>query len=112
MENDQRQQLKQIIDVQISELSESIELLEKSTQPIPPSNAIGRLSRMEAINEKSIKEASLSQAKQRVNALKRTLGRLGDEDFGCCIRCEEAIPFARLEIIPESKVCMNCLKNT
>ena len=50
-------------------LDERIEELEL-TKPIPPENAIGRVSRMDAINNRSVNEAALRTAEQQ----KPTLG--------------------------------------
>ena len=63
---------------QIESTREDIASLEESVRPIAPDNAIGRLSRMEAIGAKSINEASLRKAKIRLEKLK---GVLKDIDF-------------------------------
>jgi len=99
----------QIIQTQIEELKNTILLLAEGTKPIQPDVAIGRLSRMEAIGEKSVKEANLRKSKLRLVELKKALVRINDGDFGECINCGELIEEKRLEIIPESTVCMKCL---
>ena len=54
MNNAQRTQLKQTILTAIDKQSDDILHLEEMTKPVAPDNAIGRLSRMEAINEKNV----------------------------------------------------------
>ena len=85
--------------------------LEVNSRPIPPDDAIGRLTRMEAINEKSINDANLRQAKLRLERLEAALKRVDAENFGDCFKCEEPIPMNRLKILPESTICVDCLND-
>jgi len=77
-------------------------------KPIAPENAIGRISRMDAINNKSVVEAALRQAKNKMLQLKVMETKIADTDFGCCIKCKNNIPLGRLMIRPHSKFCVNC----
>ncbi|MFN4762955.1 TraR/DksA family transcriptional regulator [Gillisia sp. Q332] len=78
------------------------------TKPISPENAIGRVSRMDAINNKSINEAALRQVEQKLKDLQRVLEKAGSKDFGICLRCKKPIPIGRLMIRPESLYCVPC----
>jgi len=40
--------------------------------------------------------------------MERTLAMVNDPDFGLCRQCEEPIPFARLMVVPESDLCVQC----
>ncbi len=108
MEAEQREKLKDHIKKKIDGLKEDIKSYKKLTRPISPDNAIGRLSRMEAINSKSINEAALNKAKQTLSKMERALPMINNPDFGLCGKCEEPIPFARLMIVPESDLCVQC----
>jgi len=77
-------------------------------QPIAPDNAIGRVSRMDAINNKSVLESALIKAEAKLKKLKIVQKEIHATDFGVCLRCKGAIPLARLIIVPESKKCVNC----
>ena len=77
-------------------------------KPIAPENAIGRISRMDAINNKSVVEAALRQAKNKMLQLKVMETKIADTDFGYCIKCKKNIPLGRLMIRPHSKFCVNC----
>ena len=76
--------------------------------PVAPDDAIGRISRMDAINNKSVTEASLRQAEEKQRNLKRVLSLVGTSDFGKCIKCGKAIPEARMLYRPESLNCVDC----
>lgn len=106
---DQLDQIRSRIVSQIEELDKEILRLEEAVKPIPLENAIGRVSRMEAINSKSIHEAGLRSARERRIHLKNTLQRLGDDGYGLCARCGQSIPFKRLSLMPESRMCVGCV---
>jgi RNA polymerase-binding transcription factor len=108
LETEKREKLKDHIKKKIEDLKENITSYRTLTQPIPPDNAIGRLSRMEAINSKSINEAALNKAKQTLSKMELALTMIDTSDFGLCRECEEPIPFARLMIVPESDLCVKC----
>jgi len=112
MDEAEREKFKKLIETQINQLKIDINNFEKRVKPIAPDNAIGRLSRMEAINEKSIQESNLRQAKLRLSKLEEAQKRVNLEDFGLCTQCDEPIPVKRLQILPESTVCMECLGGT
>lgn len=108
LETEKREKLKNHIKEKIEGLKEIIKSYQLLTQPISPDNAIGRLSRMDAIQSKSINEAALDNAKQTLSKMERALTMIDDPDFGLCRECEEPIPFARLVIMPESDFCVKC----
>jgi len=108
MNQEQREQLEQDILAEIESLKHSIVSLEESSKPVPPDNAYGRLSRMEAINSKSISEAGLRSARSRLSRLESALQKLDDEDFGICLKCDRPIPIGRVLLVPESTLCVEC----
>ena len=69
MTPEERNELKQKMQEDLAEIQSSILLLKKATQPIVPDDAIGRLTRMDAINTKSINEENLRNAKVKTRAI-------------------------------------------
>jgi DnaK suppressor protein len=108
MTDNERMELRVQITAEISEVNSEIESLKELTKPIPPDNAIGRLTRMEAIQSKSINEAVLRKAKLRLMRLENAQGRVDDADYGICTECDEPIPVGRLKLMPESVRCVQC----
>lgn len=94
----------------ISKTEASIIHYKELSKPIAPNDAIGRVSRMDAINNKTINEASLRQAESKLNALKIVLSKINDADFGLCLKCKQTIPLGRILIRPESLFCVNCAR--
>ena len=78
------------------------------TKPISPESSLGRISRMDAINNKTINEAALRKAKIRLTNLELAKTKLNSPDFGKCNRCKTQIPLGRILLIPQSKLCVRC----
>jgi RNA polymerase-binding transcription factor len=78
------------------------------TKPIAPENAIGRVSRMDAINNKSVTEAALRQSEEKLKKLNFMLTQIDKDDFGFCARCKQQIPIERLLFMPQSRFCVRC----
>jgi DnaK suppressor protein len=63
---------------------------------------------MDAINNKSVVEAALRKAEEKLKALKFLAEKVNEEDFGLCARCNEPIPFQRMLFLPQTPFCVNC----
>lgn len=109
MQASEREELKHTIEKELDGLHIEIERLKEQTKPIPPDRAIGRLTRMEAIQSKSVSEANLRKAQGRARRLGQALRKIDeDPDYGLCTICEEPIPIKRLLLVPESTRCVPC----
>ncbi len=97
-----------LIKGEIDKLIPSIENYKELTKPIAPENAIGRISRMDAINNKSVNEAALKKAEQKLKNLEIALVNINDPDFGICSKCKKPIPVGRILLMPHSRFCVNC----
>lgn len=93
---------------EILKTEELIKEYEELSKPLAPDDAIGRVSRMDAINNRSITEAALRQAKEKLKKLNIVLENSGTDDFGKCAKCKKEIPLGRILIRPESIYCVNC----
>jgi len=100
------------IETEMENLAIDIKKHQESSAPVAPDNAIGRLTRMEAINAKNISEASLRNAQLRLQKLKAALKRIEKEEFGECLECGENINLKRLESVPEAIICIDCAKKS
>ncbi|MBT8316807.1 MAG: TraR/DksA family transcriptional regulator [Lutibacter sp.] len=101
-------EIKQKLLEEISLTENTIKEYKELSKPIEPDCAIGRVSRMDAINNKSVVEASLRQAESKLRNLQRVFSQLGSEEFGICLKCKKPIPIGRILIRPESLFCVNC----
>tara|TARA_Y200000002_G_C22250292_1_gene483480 strand:+ start:150 stop:476 length:327 start_codon:yes stop_codon:yes gene_type:complete len=70
--------------------------------------SVGRLSRMDAIQQQSMDLAREERRKARLAMLAAALHRLDNYEFGCCLACGEDISRQRLEIDPVVTLCVDC----
>ncbi len=108
MTQDELTQIKTKIIQEIAHLKEQIIQLEAITQPIAPDCSLGRLTRVEAMNEKVVNDRILDESRMKLKRLQSALSRVEREDFGICVDCEEDIAIGRLMIRPESIRCIAC----
>ena len=85
-----------------------IKLLEEHTKPISPENSLGRISRMDAINNKGVADAAMRSKKSKLSKLKVALLHIDKEEFGSCSNCKKTIQAARLMYMPEVTRCVRC----
>ena len=110
MTTEDRKVLKKKIIEKIAEFKRKLTLLEVSSQPISPENSIGRVSRMDAINNKGVSDAALRNAKRQLNSLELALTKVDAPTFGDCSNCKRTIQPARLMFMPQSTLCVRCAR--
>lgn len=108
MTKEERQQVKNEILSAITDIRSRMPKLIEESAPVPPDNAVGRLSRMDAIREKGVRDATLASARNRLAMLEIRLADIDQPDFDLCRRCRRPIPMERLLYIPETENCVNC----
>lgn len=101
-------EIKEKIITEIEKTEKSIIEYKEITKPVEPDCAIGRVSRMDAINNKSVAEAALRKAEEKLSKLKYVLDKVDEDDFGICVKCKKQIPIGRILLMPQSMYCVNC----
>ena len=101
--------LRTLLDALITELlgaladsAESAKIVELD-QP-----AVGRVSRIDAIQQQKMTEANRQAQQSRLQLAQSALRRFENDEFGDCMACGEDVGFARLEARPESAFCIEC----
>lgn len=105
-----KSEVKILIEKEIVKTKDLITEYKELTKPISPENAIGRVSRMDAINNKTINEAALRKQEDKLKKLDYALSKVDDEDFGRCAKCSGEIPLGRILIMPQSIYCVRCAR--
>lgn len=108
MTQEDRETIKGKILGDLEQLTREIGLLKEQTRPIEPDCSLGRLTRLEAMQEKEVCGHALQEARTRLNKLEYALRKVGEEGYGICIECEEKIAIGRLMIMPEASKCTDC----
>ena len=70
--------------------------------------SVGRLSRMDAMQQQAMAQATERQRAVEISRIDAALKRLEDGEYGYCIDCGEEIAEKRLEIDPAATHCINC----
>jgi DnaK suppressor protein len=70
--------------------------------------AVGRLSRMDAMQQQAMAEAQERARQLDLQRIELAHRRLREGDYGYCVNCDEEIPDARLAIDPMAERCINC----
>ncbi len=96
------------LESEILKVRTTIADLKEMTGPVEPDDAIGRVSRMDAINNQAITDAALRNAEQKLDELERMRSKQDEPEFGLCSKCGKAIPMQRLLLIPNSVHCVSC----
>jgi DnaK suppressor protein len=74
--------------------------------------AVGRLSRMDALQVQAMAQAVERRRGHELERIKRTLGRIDDDEFGFCITCGEEIAPKRLALDATTPTCIGCASGT
>lgn len=102
--------IRQRFELEIEKSKDKILRYKEMTGPVAPDNAIGRVSRMDAINNKGVMDAALRKAEECLKGLERHLDKLDSPDFGLCVKCGAKIPLERIFMAPQSSFCVNCAR--
>lgn len=81
---------------------------QEGARPVDLDQPIGRLSRMEAIQQQQMTRAARSRAHVRLRQIQAALELIKQGDYGYCRVCDDPIDRARLHAKPESLLCMTC----
>ncbi|MEO9818834.1 MAG: TraR/DksA C4-type zinc finger protein [Paracoccaceae bacterium] len=70
--------------------------------------AIGRLSRQDALLNQAMSNAQQGRRTVEINRLKAALQRIEGDEFGYCDDCGQNIPVRRLELDLAATKCVSC----
>lgn len=92
-----------------SDLEAQFVALDTSAKPVElDQTALGRLSRMSAMQDQAMAIANRSTLKIRLACCTTALAAVDRDEYGLCRSCEEPIAYARLAAYPESPLCIGC----
>ena len=93
----------------IAELESGLRASASSAAPVAlDQSSVGRLSRMDAMQQQAMAKATREKAQLRLGQCKRALSAFERHEYGVCRKCEEPIGFRRLFAKPEAPFCMDC----
>ena len=95
-----------------SELEQALNASDQSAKPVDLEQPIGRLSRMDAIQNQQIAKASRRNHELRLRLVLAAINNLEGGDYGLCTRCDGPIDFRRLKARPEARMCIDCARES
>lgn len=105
----------QSLRAQLLELRSSLEAAVSSStdsvKPVDLDEPIGRLSRMELMQQQHMATANRESARTRLAQVNAALRHVDEGEYGACVECEEPIGYRRLSAQPESQLCLSCKSN-
>lgn len=90
------------------ELEQQLVSSAESSATVDLDQPIGRLSRMDAMQQQKMAAAARERQKQRGAAIRMALKRAEEGEFGLCRSCDDDIGFPRLKARPETGLCLTC----
>lgn len=71
-------------------------------------STMGRLSRMDALQGQAMTQETKQRHEEGLRNISSALSRIESGDYGYCLKCDELISAARLEVDPAASLCINC----
>jgi len=105
---EQSAELQALIRQSCAELEALLASSSASSKPVALDEPIGRLSRMDAMQQQQMAVAGRLAHSRRLQLLRNALQAISRNDYGYCRSCEEPIGYQRLRVRPESPFCLEC----
>ena len=80
----------------------------KDSAAVEPDKGLGRLSRMEAMQDQQMVLELRRRKKRQLLEVKNAISRIEQNLFGKCVFCGKKISSERLNVFPEVQSCVNC----
>lgn len=109
MDHDTQRRYRAVLDVLAADLLGRLAGDAEARDPVSPDRAIGRLSRVEAMQAQQVSLAVHRRAQQRLQRVEHALKLISEGRYGSCTTCGEDIDTARLDVSPDTFVCIPCL---
>lgn len=107
---EQSQHYRQFLLSRQQEIEVQFEQTLEMAQPVSPDPSIGRLTRQDAMQQQQMTLESRRRLELQRTQIQTALQRLDKGAFGVCVLCKKPISDERLEIVPESPLCVPCLE--
>ena len=99
---------KKYLEEALDEVGKYLESSEDAAAAVAPDKGLGRLSRMEAMQDQQLVMEMRRRKKRQLVEIKLAISRLDMGNYGTCVFCGKEISHERLEVAPEVQTCMSC----
>ena len=109
LQADEIEQLRQLLEIRRDQIETLLDSARTDSQPVAlDQQSVGRVSRIDAIQQQQMALASRQQAQAQLGLVERALAGIASGDYGECSECGESIAFARLQAQPFAELCIDC----
>ncbi len=108
LSDSQQDTLRQELGRLQAELEQLLATSSAGAQIVDLDKPIGRLTRMDAMQQQQMNKANRRAVEIRVQQIKAAIRRMDDQSYGYCLSCDEPISAARLKVRPEAPLCIGC----
>jgi len=97
------------LERQLARLERSMAVTEEAARPVElDQQAVGRLSRMDSLQNQHMSRNLQERERVRYTAILRALKRMEEGTYGICTGCGQPIEPGRLQVMPEVEHCPAC----
>ena len=108
MEHSEKEKYLTLLQESLAEVEGYLKSSEDAAAAVAPDKGLGRLSRMEAMQDQQMVLELRRRKKRQLLEVGNALKRIEQGSFGKCIFCGKEISYERLEAFPEVQTCMSC----
>ena len=90
------------------EIQATLEASKEDSDVVELDTAIGRLSRMDAMQNQQMALELRRRQEQQLQRIANALKRMNQNRYGLCGRCKQPIAEERLEVSPDVVMCVKC----
>lgn len=102
-------ELRADLETQLARLERSMVVSEEATRTVElDQQAVGRLSRMDSLQNQSMSRNLQEREQARYGAIRAALARMDAGTYGRCTQCGDDIAPGRLMVMPEGEHCSGC----
>jgi DnaK suppressor protein len=93
----------------LHKLERSMRTTEEALRPVKlDQTAVGRLSRIDSLQNQGLTRNLQEREQAKLGQVVTAFQRIEAGTYGVCTECGAAIPYARLEVFPETPTCTAC----
>ncbi len=100
-----------LLEERVAAIQQGREAQRKEAAPIElDQTKVGRLSRMDAMQQQAMAQATARRTEVELQRIWTALGRMRSGDYGYCVKCDEEISEGRLRADPANLICIDCAR--
>lgn len=93
----------------LQKLERSMRTTEEAVRPVKlDQTAVGRLSRIDSLQNQGLMRNLQEREQVKLGQILSAFQRIEGGTYGLCLECGGEIPFARLQVFPETPTCTSC----